>query len=71
MRGMQAIERVVKYNDIDTVLDIGSWNGEHASYLRNHGKTVAQSTLMLRPTITVTILNLIFHSLIAFGARIL
>jgi SAM-dependent methyltransferase len=41
MRGMQAIERVVQYDDIDTVLDIGSWNGDHANYLRRHGKTVS------------------------------
>jgi SAM-dependent methyltransferase len=41
MRGMQAIERVVKYDDVDTVLDIGSWNGEHASYLKRHGKNVS------------------------------
>jgi SAM-dependent methyltransferase len=40
MRGMQAIERVVQYDDIDTVLDIGSWNGTHAGYLRLHGKSV-------------------------------
>lgn len=38
---MQAIERVVQYDDIDTVLDIGSWNGEQASYLRSHGKKVS------------------------------
>ena len=41
MRGMQAIERVVEYSDVDTVLDIGSWNGEHASYLKMHGKNVS------------------------------
>ena len=41
MRGMQAIERVVQYDDIDTVLDIGSWNGAHAAYLRSYGKNVS------------------------------
>lgn len=41
MRGMQAIERVVKYDDITTVLDIGSWNGDHARYLRKYGKKVS------------------------------
>ena len=41
MRGMQAIERVVEYDDVDTVLDIGSWNGEHANYLKRHGKNVS------------------------------
>ena len=39
MRGFEAIQRVVEYDDVDTVLDIGSWNGEHASFLRNYGKT--------------------------------
>ena len=41
MRGFEAIQRVVEYDDVDTVLDIGSWNGEHASFLRNYGKTVS------------------------------
>ena len=41
MRGMQALERVVKYVDVDTVLDIGSWNGTHARYLQQHDKTVS------------------------------
>lgn len=41
MRGMQALERVVKYVDIDTVLDIGSWNGTHARYLQQYDKTVS------------------------------
>lgn len=41
MRGKQAIERVVQYKDIDTVLDIGSWNGKHAKYFRDKGKSVS------------------------------
>jgi len=37
MRGYEAIEKVIQYNDIKNVLDIGSWNGEQAQYLRAKG----------------------------------
>ena len=37
MRGFEAIKRVAQYDDIRTVLDIGSWNGEQAQYLRAKG----------------------------------
>lgn len=40
MRGYEAIERVAKYDDIKTVLDIGSWNGEQAKFLRQKGFNV-------------------------------
>lgn len=41
MRGSEAIERVVKLEGIDTVLDIGSWNGLHANYFRDKGFSVS------------------------------
>jgi SAM-dependent methyltransferase len=41
MRGKQAIERVAQYGDVHTVLDIGSWRGEQAQYLRSKGKKVS------------------------------
>jgi len=41
MRGREAIERVVRLDGIDTVLDIGSWNGLHANYFREKGFTVS------------------------------
>ena len=37
MRGFEAIERIAQYDNIRTVLDIGSWNGEQAQYLRAKG----------------------------------
>ena len=40
MRGLEAIERVVQYEDVETVLDVGSWKGEQADYMRIHGKSV-------------------------------
>ena len=40
MRGLEALHRVVKYDDVETVLEIGSGQGEHASYMRIHGKQV-------------------------------
>jgi SAM-dependent methyltransferase len=41
MRGREAIDRVVKLDGITTVLDIGSWNGLHANYFRQHGFDVS------------------------------
>ena len=41
MRGREAIDRVVKLDGITTVLDIGSWNGLHANYFRQHGFNVS------------------------------
>lgn len=41
MRGKQAVERVAQYVDVNTVLDIGSWKGEQAQYLKAKGKKVS------------------------------
>ena len=41
MRGLEAIQRVVEYDDIHTILDIGSWNGMHAQFFRANGFKVS------------------------------
>lgn len=40
MRGLQALKKVIEYDDIKTILDIGSWNGEQATFLRSNKRQV-------------------------------
>ena len=46
-RGAEALERFIKYDDVKTVLDIGSGAGRHARYMLEAGKEV--TTLSLIP----------------------
>ena len=47
LRGEQALDRLLQYDDIKTVLDIGSGTGAHATALRNAGRQV--TTISLQP----------------------
>jgi|TARA_R110000744_G_scaffold94533_2_gene182584 SAM-dependent methyltransferase len=40
MRGMDALQHVIKYDDVSTILDVGSWRGDQARFLEKHGKIV-------------------------------
>lgn len=46
-RGGEALERFLRYDDVRTVLDIGSGPGRHAALIRESGRTV--TTLSLTP----------------------
>lgn len=45
-RGGQALERLLEYTDVNTVLDIGSGAGEHAAHLRENGKQVTTISMI-------------------------
>ena len=46
-RGIQALERLLQYPDITTVLDIGSGDETHTRMMRDAGKQV--TTISLQP----------------------
>lgn len=45
-RGSQAMDRLLEYPDVRTVLDIGSGTGAHANYMRDNGKEVATISMI-------------------------
>mgnify|MGYP001197208496 CR=1 FL=1 len=47
VRGSQALQRLLQYNDVKTVLDVGSGAGEHAAIMRDAGRSV--TTISLEP----------------------
>lgn len=47
LRGGEALERFIRYDEVATVLDIGSGPGRHAALIREAGKSV--TTLSLAP----------------------
>jgi SAM-dependent methyltransferase len=57
MRGHEAIKKVAEYTDIKTVLDIGSWNGEHAKYLISKGFNVTTIDMNVDADINGNYLN--------------
>lgn len=45
VRGSQALKRLLAYDDVKTVLDIGSGAGEHAAIMRTSGRKVTTVSL--------------------------
>ncbi len=46
MRGSEALERLLLYSDIQTVIDVGSGSGMQASLIRESGRRVTTVSLM-------------------------
>lgn len=45
-RGGQAMDRLLEYTDVHSVLDIGSGTGAHANYMRDNGKEVTTISML-------------------------
>ena len=46
MWAKEALERLLAYDDVKTVLDVGSGSGEHAQWMRDHGREVTTIDLV-------------------------
>ena len=46
MWAKEALERLLAYEDVHSVLDVGSGSGEHAQWMRDHGREVTTIDLV-------------------------